>query len=81
MTAMTGTGSIPAPTHPENDFMAYETECREVLKPVMAALLDMAVSLGWNRRTVASTLMFLAAQQISAASSKAASECSDVADG
>jgi hypothetical protein len=68
MNKMTDTGSIPAPTHAPGEFLAYETECRSALKPLMSGLLDMAVSAGWNRRTAASTLMFLAAQQVSAAS-------------
>jgi hypothetical protein len=68
MNAMTDTGSIPAPTHSPSEFLAYETECRSALKPLLTGLLDMAVSAGWNRRTAASTLMFLAAQQVSAAS-------------
>jgi hypothetical protein len=38
------------------------------LKPLLTGLLDRAESAGWNRRTAASTLMFLAAQQVSAAS-------------
>jgi len=32
----------------------------------MSELLDAAASAGWERRTVASTLMFLAAQYVSA---------------
>jgi len=35
--------------------------------------LDAAESAGWNRRTVASTLMFLAAQQVSATETTARS--------
>ncbi|RUU52233.1 hypothetical protein EOC99_32545 [Mesorhizobium sp. M7A.T.Ca.TU.009.01.1.1] len=48
--------------------MAYETECRNMLKPLLAGLLEMAEAAGWNRRTAASALMFLAAQQVSATS-------------
>jgi len=73
MNAMTGTEPVPAPTHSPREFLAYETECRNVLKPLLTGLLDMAESAGWKRRTVASTLMFLAAQHVSAASDKAAS--------
>ena len=58
--------SVPAPTHPATEFLAYEAECRSVLKPLLAGLLDAAESAGWNRRTAASTLMFLAAKQVSA---------------
>ena len=68
MNAMTDTGSIPKPTHAPSEFLAYETECRSVLKPLLTGLLDMAESAGWNRRTAASTLMFLAAQNVSTAS-------------
>jgi hypothetical protein len=68
MNKMTGIGSVPTPTHSPGEFLAYETECRSALKPLLTGLLEMAVSAGWNRRTAASTLMFLAAQQVSAAS-------------
>jgi hypothetical protein len=74
MNAMTDTGSIPVPTRSPSEFLAYETECRSALKPLLAGLLDMAVSAGWNRRTAASTLMFLAAQQVSAASETSTDE-------
>lgn len=59
-------GSVPAPTHTASEFLAYEAECRNALKPLLTSLLDLAESVGWNRRTVASTLMFLAAQHVSA---------------
>ncbi|MBZ9761476.1 hypothetical protein LB553_11395 [Mesorhizobium sp. CA8] len=71
MDMMSGNGSVPAPTHPASEFLAYETECRSALKPLLTRLLDTAESAGWNRRTVASTLMFLAAQQVSAAETSA----------
>jgi len=74
MNAMTDTGSIPVPTRSPSEFLAYETECRSALKPLLSGLLDMAVSAGWNRRTAASTLMFLAAQQVSAASETSTDE-------
>lgn len=70
MDMMTGNGSIPAPTRPASEFLAYETECRSALKPLLTGLLDAAESVGWNRRTVASTLMFLAARHVSAASAE-----------
>jgi hypothetical protein len=69
MNMMTGNGTVPSPTHPANEFLAYETECRSALKPLVAGLLDAAESAGWDRRTVASTLMFLAAQYVSASAS------------
>lgn len=65
---MTDIGSVPTPTRSPSEFLAYETECRSALKPLLTGLLDMAVSAGWNRRTAASALMYLAAQQVSAAS-------------
>ncbi|MBZ9849383.1 hypothetical protein LB565_15465 [Mesorhizobium sp. CA14] len=71
MDMMSGDGSVPAPTHPASEFLAYEAECRSALKPLLTRLLDTAESAGWNRRTVASTLMFLAAQQVSAAETSA----------
>jgi hypothetical protein len=60
-------GSIAAPTNKANDFMAYENECRDVLRPWLKSLMDSAASAGWDRHTVASTLMFLAAQNVSRA--------------
>jgi hypothetical protein len=68
MDMMSGDSSIPAPTHPASEFLAYDTECRSALKPLLTGLLDTAEAAGWNRRTVASTLMFLAAQHVSATS-------------
>lgn len=62
-----GLGAVPAPTHEAREFLAYETECRSALKPLLAGLLDTAEAAGWNRRIAASTLMFLAAQHVSAA--------------
>ncbi|MFI0848688.1 hypothetical protein [Mesorhizobium sp. IMUNJ 23232] len=64
MNAPHGIGTVPSPTHPAKDFVRHESECRSALKPLMISLLDMAESAGWNRRTAASTLMFLAAQQL-----------------
>lgn len=65
MDSTSGTGLVPAPTHRANDFFAYEKECKAALAPVLADLIDIAEAAGWNRRTVASTLMFLAAQHVS----------------
>lgn len=73
MNMMSADGSIPAPTYPASEFLAYEAECRSALKPLLAGLLDAAEAAGWNRRTVASTLMFLAAQQVSATETSARS--------
>jgi hypothetical protein len=73
MNMMTGLGNVPAPTHAANEFLAYETECRSALNPLLDGLLDMAEAAGWSRRTAASTLMFLAAQHVSASSGTSAS--------
>jgi hypothetical protein len=67
MDMMTGIETVPPPTHAETEFLAYEMECRSTLKPLLARLLDMAESAGWNRRTAATALMFLAAHHVSAA--------------
>lgn len=64
-----GAVAVPAPTQRASEFLAYENECRAALKPLLAGLLDMAETAGWNRRIAASTLMFLAAQQVSATNS------------
>jgi len=73
MKATNGVVSVPSPTHAEREFLAYETECRSVLQPLLAGILDKAEEAGWSRRTAASALMFIAARQVSAAmeSSKA----------
>jgi len=65
MNMMTGIETVPPPTHPTSEFLVYEMECRSTLKPLLARLLDMAQSAGWNRRTVATALMFLAASKAS----------------
>jgi hypothetical protein len=72
---MMGLGNVPAPTHAANEFLAYDTECRSALKPLLDGLLDMAEAAGWSRRTAASTLMFLAAQHVSASATSAGSGC------
>ena len=72
MNAPLGIGMVRAPTHTPKEFLAYESECRRVLKPAMTGLIDMAEAAGWNRRTVMSTLMFLAAQELSSTSGKPA---------
>jgi len=68
MNMMKGIGSVPSPTRAANEFLAHEAECRSALKPLLDGLLDMAESAGWSRCTAASTLMFLAAQHVSASS-------------
>jgi hypothetical protein len=65
MNLIAGTGMVAAPTTKPNDFLAYENECRDVLRPWFKGLLESAASAGWDRRTAAATLMFLAAQHVS----------------
>lgn len=69
MNAMSGIGMLAKPTHPPSDVLAHQSECRDILRPWVKGLVDMAESAGWNRRTAASTLMFLAAHHVSAAES------------
>jgi hypothetical protein len=64
MNTISGNQTIPSPTHLPSDFLAHKNECRAVLKPWLNDVLDMAESAGWNRRTAATTLMFLAAAQV-----------------
>lgn len=59
-------GSVSGPKHSATEFLAYEADCRAALSPLLTRLLDIAELAGWDRRTVASTLMFLAAQQVTA---------------
>ncbi|MBS3652354.1 hypothetical protein KEU06_27560 [Pseudaminobacter sp. 19-2017] len=80
MNTMPDIGSVPAPTHSKSELLAYETECRDALRPLLESLLGMAEAAGWNRRTAASTLMFLAAQHLSAASKTSASGAGPAAD-
>jgi hypothetical protein len=68
MDTMARLGSVPSPTHQAKEFLTYEAECRSVLKPLLAGVLDMAEAAGWKRRTAASALMFLAAEHVSATS-------------
>ncbi len=65
MNMVSSFNAVPAPTHQPKDFLDYDEECRTALRPLLKGLLDTAVSAGWERRTVASTLMFLAAQHVS----------------
>ena len=74
MNNITDVESVAAPTHAPSEFLAYEQECRTALKPRLTHLLDMAVSAGWSRRTAASTLMFLAAQQVSLTASETSTD-------
>lgn len=60
-------GVVASPTHSASDLHAYENECRATLLPWLDRLLNMAELSGWNRRTAALTLMFLAARHASAA--------------
>jgi hypothetical protein len=67
MNVMPSIDTVAPPTHPANDFLAHEQECRDVLRPWIESLLDKAEAAGWKRRTAAWTLMFLAAQHVSSA--------------
>jgi hypothetical protein len=60
---------VPSPRNQASEFLAYEAECRDVLRPVIDGMVEMAEKAGWSRRTVASALMFLAAQHVSASPS------------
>jgi hypothetical protein len=60
-----GIGAVASPTRPPNDFLGHESECSDVLRPLLMELLDITESIGWSRRTGASTLIFLAAREIS----------------
>jgi hypothetical protein len=39
---MSDIGSVATPTHSPSEFLAYETECRSALKPLLTGLLDRA---------------------------------------
>jgi hypothetical protein len=69
MNVVANVGTISSPKNEASEFLAYETECKDVLRPVLDHMIDTAVKAGWRRRTVASALMFLAAQHVSASPS------------
>ena len=69
MNVVANVGTVPPPKHQAGEFVAYEAECKDVLRPVLNHMIDTAVKAGWRRRTVASALMFLAAQHLSASPS------------
>ena len=58
---MEGLEKIASPTVPVND-IAYETELRTALDPLLQRLLDVAEKSGWDRRKAAYSMMFLAAR-------------------
>lgn len=58
-------GTIAPPNCPPSDFVGHQADCRSTFKPWLEGLLAKAETAGWNRRTVASTLMFLSAQSAS----------------
>lgn len=72
MNVVANFGTVTAPKHKASDFLAYESECKDVLRPLLNGMIEMAEKAGWKRRTVASALMFLAAQHVSRTSSEAA---------
>ncbi len=67
MNTVPGIETVASPTHPPGDFLAHESECQDVLQPLLLGLLDMAESAG----TAASSLMFLAAQHVSVSGTSA----------
>lgn len=67
MNILSSSNGVAAPKHEPRDFLNYEVDCRATFKPLVDDLLDMAEQAGWERRIVASTIMFLAAQNVSAA--------------
>jgi len=67
MAIMADLDHVPAPRHPPHDFLSHEAEARTALAPLLESLLARLEEAGWDRRTAASTLMFLAAHQVSAA--------------
>jgi len=68
---MTSARAVPSPTHLAKQFLAYDAECKQALKPLLEGLINRAEAAGWNRGTVASTLMYLAAQHVSPPSASA----------
>jgi len=66
MNMVANVGTISPPKSEASEFLAYEAECKDVLGPVLDHMIDTAVKAGWRRRTVASALMFLSAQHVSA---------------
>ena len=68
MNKMTDIGSVPTPTRSPSEFLAYERGGRGPWRPLQGGRGDGAKSGARSRRTAASTLMFLAAQHVSAAS-------------
>ena len=68
--------AIASPQHPAKEFLAYEMDCREALQPLLMGILDSAEAAGWDRRIATSTVMFLAARQLSASNSNAVDKAS-----
>ena len=66
MNMVANVGTISSPKNEASQFLAYEAECKDVLRPVLDHMIETAVKAGWRRRTIASALMFLAAQHVSA---------------
>ena len=69
MNVVANLGTVPPPKHQAGEFVSYEAECKDVLRPVLDHMIDTAVKAGWRRRTVAFALMFLATQHVSASPS------------
>jgi uncharacterized Ntn-hydrolase superfamily protein len=69
MNMIANVGTISSPKKEASESLAYEAECKDVLRPVLNDMIEAAVKAGWQRRTVASALMFLAAKHVSASPS------------
>ena len=69
MNMIANVGTISSPKKEAREFLAYEAECKDVLRPVLDDMIEAAVKAGWQRRTVASALMFLSAKHVSASPS------------
>ncbi|MBX3582253.1 MAG: hypothetical protein KF810_10175 [Rhizobiaceae bacterium] len=65
MNVVANIGAVPSPKHRAGEIADYESECKNVLRPLLDGMIEMAEKAGWRRRTVASSLMFLAAQHVS----------------
>jgi len=73
MNMMSADGSIPAGSYRVGICRDERGAMWDANVGTTTRLLDAAEAAGWNRRTVASTLMFLAAQQVSTTETSARS--------
>jgi hypothetical protein len=54
---------LSGPRHPPAH-LDYEKNCREILSPLVSDIIARAEVAGWDRRHVASALMYLAAVEL-----------------